>query len=728
MFKVLIACEESQEVTRAFRRRGFEAFSCDLRPCSGGHPQWHLQQDVGGLLGLDWDLIIAFPPCTHLSSSGARWWSEKKADGRQGEAIRFFRMFTDLRCPRVAIENPVGIMSTEWRKPDQSIQPYEHGHGETKRTCLWLKGLPLLKPSNPVSGRESNVLKVPSNKDRGYLRSKTYPGVAEAMADQWGAALKETRYKNADIGWRMRDGGSLYDHQVGTYKRFLKYPRFSDGSQAGTGKTLAAQNMLIRRVSAGTHISIKKREVKHGKQVNGIILAPASPLDSWEASLKTVEIDPRIKVVFMRGTVTKRERLKEEIKQWVKSGGSVIMVMSWSLLKEEMVAWILTYLKPHHGIFDEFQWVMGPDSDRTYQFRSLYDGLLRKGVYLYGQALSATFWEDGWHKGYDYFRFLYQGLDGTNKEVPSMEHFETMFWASVTEVDGHKKYSGLKNKDLFAKLARGRNIRHMRADVIANRKAPIYSTLRYEMAAKSRNLHQEFMRLYMEAAAQFTSGKGAMFGSASVSRRLVSCPEFYELPEDTTRRAVLMETLKEVGIRPGVIKDKLLIITEFTLTLANLVAFLRSKGFVADGLGGGMNKAKVVDKFNREGQILVLNRAVTEGLNLQSANIIINFELGTKPGIFTQANGRTDRQGQRKNQFIITIVAKGTTDENAYRKIIKNTELADYVAEPEEVSFNKKRSVSPANLDILKGLVGLEIEKLKSAAALQTDAQEQNLE
>jgi site-specific DNA-cytosine methylase len=183
--RVLVACEESQTVTIAFRNRGHEAYSCDVLPSSGGHPEWHLQQDVVPLLAEGWDMIIAFPPCTDLSVSGARWFAEKKADGRQQRSIDFFMLFTRLDCPRVAIENPVGIMSSLYRKPDQIIQPWEFGHGETKATCLWLKGLPKLEPTDIVRGRENRIWMMAPGPDRAKERSKTFAGIAEAMADQW---------------------------------------------------------------------------------------------------------------------------------------------------------------------------------------------------------------------------------------------------------------------------------------------------------------------------------------------------------------------------------------------------------------------------------------------------------------------------------------------------------------------------------------------------------------
>lgn len=150
--KVLVACEESQAVTIELRRLGHEAYSCDIQECSGGHPEWHLQQDVIPLLSEKWDMIIAFPPCTDLAVSGARWFSQKRADGRQQRSIEFFMRFANADCPKVAIENPIGIMSSEWRKPGQIIQPWMFGHGETKATCLWLKGLPKLNPTNIVGG------------------------------------------------------------------------------------------------------------------------------------------------------------------------------------------------------------------------------------------------------------------------------------------------------------------------------------------------------------------------------------------------------------------------------------------------------------------------------------------------------------------------------------------------------------------------------------------------
>lgn len=184
--RVLIACEESQEVCKAFRALGHEAYSCDIQPCSGGHPEWHLQVDALQMLKIKWDLIIAHPPCTDLAVSGARWFAEKRADGRQQKSIEFFMQFANCTCERIAIENPIGIMSSIWRKPDQIIQPWQFGHGETKATCLWLKGLPGLKPTDIVEGREQRIWKMPPGAERSKLRSKTYPGIAKAMAEQWG--------------------------------------------------------------------------------------------------------------------------------------------------------------------------------------------------------------------------------------------------------------------------------------------------------------------------------------------------------------------------------------------------------------------------------------------------------------------------------------------------------------------------------------------------------------
>jgi len=183
--RVLVACEESQAVTIEMRKRGVEAYSCDVLPCSGSHPEWHLQEDAVLLLKEEWHMVVAFPPCTHLASSGARWFKEKRADGRQQDGIDFFMAFANTRCEKVAIENPIGIMSTVWRKPDQIIHPWQFGHGETKATCLWLKGLPPLAPTNIVAGRIQRVWRMPDSKYRASRRSKTYLGIAQAMAAQW---------------------------------------------------------------------------------------------------------------------------------------------------------------------------------------------------------------------------------------------------------------------------------------------------------------------------------------------------------------------------------------------------------------------------------------------------------------------------------------------------------------------------------------------------------------
>lgn len=222
--KILVACEESQRVCNELRKLGHEAYSCDIIDCSGGHPEWHIKQDVLPLLNGNcqfktaddtvhningqWDMIIAFPPCTHLCSSGQRWFYENRKPRKlQFESIRFFYRFVMADCSKIAIENPVGIMSTAYKSPTQIIQPYEYGHSVRKTTCLWLKNIPLLQPTELVepeinsrgySGNswycKSDAGKILSWNDpeTAKIRSKTFPGIAKAMAAQWaGQAVKE---------------------------------------------------------------------------------------------------------------------------------------------------------------------------------------------------------------------------------------------------------------------------------------------------------------------------------------------------------------------------------------------------------------------------------------------------------------------------------------------------------------------------------------------------------
>lgn len=181
--KILVACEFSATVRDAFLSRGHDAWSCDLLD-SEGDPGRHIQGDVLAILHDGWDMMIAHPPCTHLAVSGARWFKDKLKE--QAEALDFVRLLLSAPIPRIALENPVSIISSRIRKPDQVIQPWQHGHGETKATCLWLKGLPKLHPSNVVDGRENRIWKLPQSADRWKERSRTFPGVAAAMATQWG--------------------------------------------------------------------------------------------------------------------------------------------------------------------------------------------------------------------------------------------------------------------------------------------------------------------------------------------------------------------------------------------------------------------------------------------------------------------------------------------------------------------------------------------------------------
>lgn len=206
MPRLLVACEESQRVCIAFREKGWEAYSCDLEPCSGGHPEWHIQQDCLPLLDDGWDMIIAHPPCTYLTVTGNRWFNISRYGDRaiqrykdREDAVKFFMAFITADCPRIAVENPIGYMSTAYQKPSQIIHPYMFGDPARKATCLWLKGLPILSPTNVVepeiirykngNGTDNpwhmETMKLPP-KERAKARSKTFPGIAKAMAEQWG--------------------------------------------------------------------------------------------------------------------------------------------------------------------------------------------------------------------------------------------------------------------------------------------------------------------------------------------------------------------------------------------------------------------------------------------------------------------------------------------------------------------------------------------------------------
>lgn len=202
--RILVACEESQAVTKELRKLGHEAFSCDLLDQSGGHPEWHLKQDVFEVINQGWDMMIAFPPCTDLAVSGARHFERKRADGSQQRSIKFFMDLANAPIEKIALENPIGIMSTEWRKPDQIIQPWQFGDKAQKSTCLWLKGLPKLEHTNIVekgeffefTSKKGEKKRMPmwyykalqeakTPAQRRTLRSKTFKGIAEAMAEQW---------------------------------------------------------------------------------------------------------------------------------------------------------------------------------------------------------------------------------------------------------------------------------------------------------------------------------------------------------------------------------------------------------------------------------------------------------------------------------------------------------------------------------------------------------------
>ena len=183
--RVIVACEYSGRVREAFRKLGHDAWSCDILE-SEDDSEFHIQTRIEDIINDGWDLMIAHPPCTHLAVSGARHFKAKQESGVQQEALEFVRLLLEADIPKIALENPISIISSKIRKPDQIIQPWQFGHGETKATCLWLKGLPKLVPTNIVDGREQRIHKMPPSPTRWKERSRTYQGIADAMAQQWG--------------------------------------------------------------------------------------------------------------------------------------------------------------------------------------------------------------------------------------------------------------------------------------------------------------------------------------------------------------------------------------------------------------------------------------------------------------------------------------------------------------------------------------------------------------
>lgn len=183
--RVIVACEYSGRVREAFRKLGHDAWSCDILE-SEDDSEFHIQTCIEDVINDGWDLMIAHPPCTHLAVSGARHFKAKQESGVQQEALDFVRLLLEADIPKIALENPISIVSSKIRKPDQIIQPWQFGHGETKATCLWLKGLPKLVPTNIVEGREQRIHKMPPSPTRWKERSRTYQGIADAMAQQWG--------------------------------------------------------------------------------------------------------------------------------------------------------------------------------------------------------------------------------------------------------------------------------------------------------------------------------------------------------------------------------------------------------------------------------------------------------------------------------------------------------------------------------------------------------------
>ena len=311
--RVLAACEESQRVCIEFRRLGHEAYSCDIEPCSGGHPEWHTQADVLPLLngnctfktvdGIEhridgkWDIIIAFPPCTYLTVTGNRWFNV----GRYGDkavqrykdreqAIKFFMRFVRAACDKVAIENPVGVMSTEYRKPDCIIQPYQFGEPERKTTCLWLKGLPDLQPTKIV---EPKIVKCASgaiesnwhmetlhleSKERSKLRSKTFPGIAKAMAEQWGKTEEppQPKYQKAP-----RHSWEYYGITKERYRQLTEYIRSGEYASLASQAAHRANKTIARYILLSIEKNLSYDELQKKWELREIERIPCCRTDFY---------------------------------------------------------------------------------------------------------------------------------------------------------------------------------------------------------------------------------------------------------------------------------------------------------------------------------------------------------------------------------------------------------------------------------------------------------------
>lgn len=481
------------------------------------------------------------------------------------------------------------------------------------------------------------------------------------------------RYKHYDIGWKIKEGMALRPHQIETYKDLLlRHQRTLDASQAGTGKTYSHLAKLLRYVHQGIALDPQNCALNWGHTVNGMIIAPRSPLLTWKDAIQQFRFSYQIRFFSYEGPLRERKKIREEVESWIEERRArAILLISWGLFSSpdffNDLSWLVLRFQPHHIIADEAHYVFG-ESSRSDNFAKLWQRLLFEcQIYPFVNFLTATPIHGGIHKAWPFFYCTFQNFQGFNQVFKNgLREFQETFFHKVTYINNRTFYGRHLNKDKFKALFNRNTVAHKRSKVIHGRKEPIFINTYYELPADKFRIYSTYLKLLLSKlkSPQKLSDINSLVKSLR-ERQLLTCPEIFGLPEEKLRVKVLFDLLNDLEITNKKTSDKVIIVFEFIPVFKKLMLEMKKKKLYTSGVIGALStkaREKEIDNFNSRNNVLLIQRQVAEGLNLQKANIVINYELSYWADKYDQACGRIDRLGQTKEMYIFNILARRSVD------------------------------------------------------------------
>ena len=507
-----------------------------------------------------------------------------------------------------------------------------------------------------------------------------------------------------DYGWALKEGIELWPHQVVTYQERLKHARFNDWSQWGTGKSLPCTAALFRRMAEGRVFTEGSYSYKRGLKRNALVVTTPSAYDGWRDTFDMFSLKCA-PIIDYFGSRKHRKRCRDRVLDFNSKGIPVILFCSWGLFQsvhtEGDISWIGECLKPHYFVADEAQYISGVGCKRETAFTSL---IMYPSIDLdFPQVdlLTATPITNGEHKAWTYFYLAHQDQKtGANQAYPGGQNvFETSHFQQLRGGESNIKMRKLifnKDRERFEKVFSTRSVLHNLADVIKDRKEPVYTTATFDMGAEQESIYNYF-ETYLEyrCEEEGVEIQGRSMAKFTRLRQIASDPGCCGLKADDTKLNTLMQILTDMGCHPGGLKA--VIVVEFRFSWAKIKQALEAAGYKCVGVQGGMSTTKrrtMIKQFQDDPttQIFIGNRdAMAEGVNLQVSSVLINYELGVKADKYSQADHRVDRAGQKNKPTILTMLARSSIDVRTYRTLQKRLNRSDNLSENIALKTKRKR-------------------------------------